>query len=86
MHIIVSLTSRELMANVYLLHVLVYMMVQVRYYLVIILGYGLSNYSFKQRSTHPIVLTELANQRERKRILQMIKHEVICLTSLVVGS
>ena len=59
----ISLTPIEMVANVYLLPVLVCMMVQVKYCLVIILGCGLNNYSFKQRSTHPIVLTELANQR-----------------------
>lgn len=62
-HIIVSSTSREMVANVYLLHVLVcYMMMQVKFYLVTILGCGLNNCSSKQRSTHPIVLTKLANQ------------------------
>ena len=72
-HIIVSLTSREVVANVYLLRVLVcYMMMQVRYYLVTTLGCGLSNCGSKQRSTHPIVLAKLANQRESKRVFQML--------------
>lgn len=40
-HIMVSLTCREVIANVYLLRVLVcYMMMQLRYYLVIALGCG----------------------------------------------
>ena len=82
----ISLSSIKMVANAYFLPVLVCMMVQVRYYLVIILGCGLNNCSTKQRSTHPIVLTKLANQREIKRMFQMIKHEVICLTNLVVGS
>ena len=70
-HIIVSLTSREVVANVYLLHVLVcYMMMQVRYYLVTILGCVLNNCGSKQRSTHPIVLAKLANQ---KRIKEFFK-------------
>ena len=72
-HFLISLTSRELVANVYRLHVLVCMMMQVRYYLGIILGYGLNNCSSKQRSTHPIVLTKLANHRESERIFQMLK-------------
>ena len=72
-HIIVSLTSRELVANVYLLHVLVCMIMQVRYYLGIILGYGLNNCTSKQRSMHPIVLTKLANHRETEIIFQMLK-------------
>ena len=72
-HIIVSSTSREMVAIVYLLHVLVfYMMMQVKYYLVIILGCGLNNCGSKQRSTHPIVLAKLANQKESKRSSQMI--------------
>ena len=72
-HIIVSLTSREVVANVYLLRVLVcYMMMQVRYYLVTILGCVLNNCGSKQRSTHPIVLAKLANQKESKRIFQML--------------
>ena len=70
-HIIVSLTSREVAANVYLLCVLVcYIMMQERYYLVSTLGCGLSNCGSKQRSTHPIVLAKLANQS--KRSFQMI--------------
>ena len=72
-HIIVSLTSSEVVANVYLLRVLVcYMMMQVRYYLVTTLGCGLSNYGSKQRSMHPIVLAKLANQRGSKRVFQML--------------
>ena len=63
-HIIVPLTSREVVANVYLLRVLVcYMMMQVRYYLVTIFCCALNNCGSKQRSTHPIVLAKLANQR-----------------------
>ena len=86
-HNIVSLTSREVVANVYVLHVLVcYMMMQVRCYLVTTLGCRLSNCGSKQRSTHSIVLTKLANQRESKTVFQMLKHEVICLTSLGDGS
>ena len=46
-HIIIPLTPREMVANVYLLHILVCMMVQVKYCLVITLGCGLNNYSFK---------------------------------------
>lgn len=72
-HIIVSLTSREVVANVYLFRGLVcYMMMQGRYYLVTTLGCGLSNCGSKQRSTHPLVLAKLANQRESKRAFQML--------------
>ena len=86
-HIIASLTSREVVANVYLFRVLVcYMLMQVKYYLVIALGCGLSNCGSKQRSMHSIVLTKLANQRGNKRVFQTLKHVVICLTSLVVAS
>ena len=73
-HIIVSLTYREVVANVYHLRVLVcYMLMQVKYYLVTTLGYGLSNCGFKQRSVHSIVLTKLANQRESKRVFSNVK-------------
>ena len=86
-HIIVSLTSREVVANVYLFRVLVcYMLMQVKYYLVIALGCGLSNCGSKQMSMHSIVLSKLANQRVNKRVFQTLKHVVICLTSLVVAS
>ena len=69
----VSLTSREVVVNVYLLHVLVcYIIMQVKYYLVTTLGYGLINCGSKQRSTHPIVLAKLANPRESKRVFQML--------------
>jgi len=70
-HVIISLTSREVLANVYLLRGLVcYIMMQERYYLVSTLGCGLNNCGSKQRSTHPIVLAKLANQS--KRSFQMI--------------
>ena len=70
-HIIVSLTSREAVANVYLLNVLVcYMMMQVEYYLVTILGCGLNNCGPKQRSTYPIVLAKLANQKRVKEFFK----------------
>ena len=86
-HFISSLTSREIVANAYLFRVLVcYMLMQVKYYLVIALGCGLSNCGSKQRSMHSIVLTKLTNQRGNKRVFQTLKHVVICLTSLVVAS
>ena len=72
-HVIISLTSREVLANVYLLRGLVcYIMMQERYYLVSTLGCGLNNCGSKQRSTHPFVLAKLANQRESKRAFQML--------------
>ena len=70
-HIIVSLTYRKVVANVYLLHVLVcYMMMQMKYYLATILGCGLNNCGSKQRSTHPIVLAKLANQKRVKEFFK----------------
>ena len=75
-----------MVANVYLLHVLVcYMMMQVKYYLVTMLRCGLNNCGSKQRSTYPIVLAKTCQPKESKRIFQNVKHEVICLTGLVVG-
>ena len=63
-HIIVSLTSREMVANVYLINVLVcYIMMHARYYVVTILGCELNKRGSEQRSTHPIVLAKLANQK-----------------------
>ena len=72
-HFLISLTSRKLVVIVYLLHVLVCMIMQGRYYWGIILGYGLNNCNSKQRSMHPIVLTKLANHGENERIFQKLK-------------